>query len=458
MAGIGLRLHRLVERGTYFQAATAYLASAVIGSGPWLSAVFWVGLLGSVAVAFLSHADRALMLTTITYVFCASLLVSGGPQLVVTRYLSDCLYVDDEDAMAPACTGVMLAVLPLLVLALPFIVLAPFDIRYRLLTASLFVTVSLIWMVVVFLSATRSYARIVVVFVCTYGLSVFAALGLGQSFGLLGSLSGFMLGQIVCLCLLIAHIYLDFPRSRGLNLGFLAYAWHYWDLLAIGLFSTLGLWIDNIFFWYSGNGILIAHFYHVFPAYDLAKLVGYLSVIPAAAVFLVRLETTFFQQYERFFRLVSNQGILAEIILARKGMEAAVRSTIVTLLKIQLVVDTFLLLLAPDIAHFLGLSASRVDTIRILILAATCQFMFMILLLLLLYLDARRPALKVTLVFAASSACFTLLTLALGAPFYGFGFLAAAMLAGLLALVELRNRLKHLEYATYMLQPMDPAQ
>src|ERR1019366_7925 len=89
MAGIGIRLHRLVEEGTYAQAATAYVSSAIITAGPWLSSVFWLGLLGTATVTFLNTADRTLVLTTITYAFCASLLVTGGLQLVVTRYLSD---------------------------------------------------------------------------------------------------------------------------------------------------------------------------------------------------------------------------------------------------------------------------------------------------------------------------------------------------------------------------------
>ncbi len=456
MAGIGLRLHRLVDRGTYFQAAGAYAASAIISAGPWLSAVFWVGLLGSVASTFLNPTDRALMLTTISYVFCASLLVTGGPQLLVTRFLSDRLYVDDEEALAPTCTGVLLAAIPLLVIALPFLAFAPFDLRYRLLATSLFISVSLVWMLVVFLSATRDFVRIVVVFLSTYGLSALAALGLGHIFGLLGCLYGFTLGQLVCLCLLVAHVYLEFPPSRGIQLGFLSYGRRYWDLLLIGLCQSIGLWMDNILFWFSKNGIVIAHFYHVFPAYDLAKLVGYLSTIPAAAVFLVRLETTFYQHYAKFYRLVTEKGVLSDIVLARKGMEKAAQSTVLTIVKIQVIVDLFLIVFARDIVEKLGLPDSRISIVRILAIGTSTQFVLMVGLLMLLYLDARRPALKVTLVFAISSPILTLLTLRLGSPFYGCGYLVAALVSAILALVALRNRLHNLEFVTFMLQPMEP--
>lgn len=456
MAGIGLRLHRVVAGGTYLQAATAYLSSAIITAGPWLSAVFWLGLLGSAAIAFMSQADRDLLIATITYAFCASLLVTGGPQLIVTRYLADRLYVEDREAIAPTCTGVTLLAFPILILALPFLILAPFDIRYRLLATSLFITVSLIWMIVVFLSATRDYVRIVLVFLSSYALSVLAALGLGRPFGLLGSLGGFTLGQLVCLCLLIAHVYLEFPPAPTFSLAFLGHGRRYWDLLLLGLCSAVGLWIDNILFWFSGNGVAIAHFYRVFPAYDVAKLIGYLSTIPAGAVFFVQLETTFYIHYQRFYRLILEKGVLADIVMARRGMQWAARSAVLTILKIQGIAAMLILLLAPDLARLLGVPASRVPMLRLLAVGTSSQFVLMVSLLLLLYLDARRPALKVALVFACSSASLTLLTLHLGTPFYGSGYTVAAALSALLALAALHDRLKRLEYLTFMLQPMHP--
>jgi uncharacterized membrane protein len=456
MAGIGIRLHRLVADGTYVQAASAYVSSAIIVAGPWLSSVFWLGLLGSASVTFLNASERALVLSTITYAFCASLIVTGGLQLVVTRYLSDRLYLEDEEALAPACTGVLLAAIPLLLLALPFVVLAPFDLSYRLLAASLFMTVSLVWLVVVFLSATRDYVRIVLVFICSYGLSVLAAFGLGHMQGTLGTLFGFTLGQVMCLCLLVSHVYLEFQPAHGLNLDFLAHARRYGDLLLLGLSTAMGLWIDNILFWFSGNGVVIAHFYHTFPAYDVAKLVAFLSTIPAAAVFLVRLETTFDLHCQTFYRLVVDKGVLADIVLARNAMQRAARSTVVVILKLQLLVDMFVLLFAPDVVRLLGLPAGSAALLRVLALGTSCQVVLMIGVLLLLYLDARKPALKVALMFAGSSAAFTLFTLRLGPLFYGTGYLAAAALSALTVLLVLRTRLQHLECLTFMLQPLDP--
>jgi uncharacterized membrane protein len=75
--------------------------------------------------------------------------------------------------------------------------------------------------------------------------------------------------------------------------------------------------------------------------------------------------------------------------------------------------------------------------------------------LLLLYVDERRAALLVTVVFAASNTALTGVTVWLGHTAYGGGYLLAALMAVLLALSLLHDRLQRLEYRTFMLQPVE---
>src|SRR5437763_3320947 len=134
--------------------------------------VISLSLLGSVSVAFLSQSYFTLLFVTITYAFSISLVLTGGPQLVITRYLADRLYLNDTTALAPTCAGVLLGAIPLLIVTLPFVILAPFDLGYRLVATTLLLTLSLNWLVIVFLSATRDYRRVVLVFVGSYALSL----------------------------------------------------------------------------------------------------------------------------------------------------------------------------------------------------------------------------------------------------------------------------------------------
>jgi uncharacterized membrane protein len=90
---------------------------------------------------------------------------------------------------------------------------------------------------------------------------------------------------------------------------------------------------------------------------------------------------------------------------------------------------------------------------RVQLLAAGGQFFLLVITLFLLYLDQRRATLTVVAVFAASYALLTLLTVGLGRQAYGAGYLAATVVASALGLLILRDRLRHLEYFTFMGRP-----
>ena len=112
MAGIGFRLRALVSRGSYLEAVAAYVSSAVITAGPWLSGVVALTILSMSAAGYLTGEDHAFLLATILIVFAASLLVAGGPQMVLTRYLADRVYANDMGSLAPTSTGVLFLLFP----------------------------------------------------------------------------------------------------------------------------------------------------------------------------------------------------------------------------------------------------------------------------------------------------------------------------------------------------------
>src|SRR5215831_5561838 len=146
MAGIGFRLENLVTQGSYLEAATAYASSAVITAGPWLSGVVALVVLNISTSSYLQESDHSLLFATIVSTFAASLLIVGGLQLPVTRYLADRLYLKDTASIAPTCTGVLCMVIPFSLVASPFLAFSPFDMRYRFLVFTLFLTLSTTWL------------------------------------------------------------------------------------------------------------------------------------------------------------------------------------------------------------------------------------------------------------------------------------------------------------------------
>ena len=450
MAGIGFRLQALVTKGSYLEASKAYASSAVISAGPWLAGVVALMALNSTTFSYLSKADHALLFATILSVFAASILVTGGPQMVVTRYLADRLYAKDSASVAPTCAGMVFLMVPFSLIALPFLMLAPFELRYRLLVTALFLTLSIIWMVMICLSAAHEHRRIVLIFVICYALGVVATAVLGPKYGLLGSLAGFTLGQMLCLSLLLVSVYLEFPSSEGISFTYLSYITKYWDLVVIGVLYTVGIWIDSIIFWMSSQSEVIHGFYHLFPPYDTAKLVAYFFTIPASVIFMVHLETNFHRHYQSFYQSIQNKRTLSEMVRAREGMRGAIRAGIGIILKVQGLLALFLCLAAQDLAVFVGLASKWVPLLCIDILAGVAQFFVFLMMLLLLYLDRRGAALIVVGVFAFCNGVLTLVSIFLGDAFYGMGYLGASLVGAILGWFLLDARLKQLEYLTFM--------
>jgi len=454
MAGIGFRLQALVAKGSYLEATAAYLSSAVITAGPWLAGAVALTVLGSATSTYLPEADRSLLFATIVSVFAASLLLASGPQMLVTRYLADRLYLNDIASVAPTCTGALVMIIPFSLITLPFLVFAPFDIRYRLLVITLFLTLTMTWIIVMLLSAARGYIRIVVIFASCYALGVGTSIVLGHLFGLLGSLAGFTLGQMTCLSLLIVIVYLEFPPSRGISFAYLSYIGKYWDLPVIGALYTLGIWVDSMIFWVSSRGQVISGFYHLFPPYDTVKFIVSLSTIPAAVVFMIHLEPNFHRHYQDYYRFIQTKRTLPDLVRAREGMIEAVRRGVGTILKVQGIVALFLCLLAQDEASFVGLAPRWVPLLRIETLAGVGQFFVFVMMLLLLYVDQRGATLLLVGAFMICNAFLTLASVYLGDAFYGMGFLGATIIGAIFGWFLLNARLQRLEYLTFMAQPM----
>ena len=73
------------------------------------------------------------------------------------------------------------------------------------------------------------------------------------------------------------------------------------DLVLIGFIFNLAIWIDKIVFWFSEAGHHAGYLFYCFPIYDSVMFFSYLTTIPALALFLIRVETSFYTHYRDFY-------------------------------------------------------------------------------------------------------------------------------------------------------------
>jgi uncharacterized membrane protein len=169
-------------------------------------------------------------------------------------------------------------------------------------------------------------------------------------------------------------------------------------------------------------------------------------------VFLVRIETDFVEYYERFFDAVREGGSLDQIRHLRDEMVFTIRQGLYEILKIQGITTVLVMVLAPRVLDWIGISHLYLPLLYLDVVAASLQVVLLGLLNIFFYLDRRRVVLGLTVLLLVLNTGLSWLTLQLGAAYYGYGVALAMMITVFVAMLALESRLHRLEYETFMLQ------
>jgi uncharacterized membrane protein len=457
MAGIGFRLRSMLREDSYTSLAKAYVYSAGISAGPWL---FTVGALGFVALFTpdtLNPAEQALFRGTVIYIYALSLVATGIYQMVASRYLADGIWLKDADSVLPGYTTLLvltaLTQAPLFGLFVSFMNV---NLAYGIACVGLYTVVAGLWVTLTFLSVTKDYEAITASFALGCAASVAGAIGLGRTFGLNGCAYGFLGGQVLTLALLASRIFREFPAPRAFDVGILGAFGKYSDLALTGLLYNLGIWVDKLVFAYSDLGVDVAAGLRTYPTYEGAMFLSYLTVIPALALFLIRIETSFYSAYRGFFAAIAEHRPLSEIRGRREQIAERLRLSVVRLLKLQGTITLLAIVFAPKILDILRFDPIQTLTFRVGALAAFLQVLLLLLLVCLLYFEHRRIVLLISLAFCALNAIFTAATIQLGPQWHGYGYGAACLICVIAAWFAFDRAVGELEYDTFTRQPVFP--
>lgn len=456
MAGIGFELRKLLRKDTLLGLLQAYAYAGVIGSGPWV-----LSIVGILAVGLLSHAvvvpgiQVTQFQVSVTWLIASSLILTGAIQLAFTRFISDRLFEKKDELVFSGLNGVlMLTALSAggLGVILALTCFSGMGVVYRLLMLAGFVLLCCIWITTILLSGLKRYGSIVALYAAGYAVVVAGAL-LARPWGLEGLLGGFVLGQFLLFIGMWLLVVWHFRSPSLVSFEFTRRETLYPSLMAIGLFYNLGVWADKFVFWFfPDTSSAIIGPLRASVIYDLPVFMAYLFIIPGMAVFLVRIETDFVEYYDRFYDAVRSGGSLGYIETMRDEMVYAIRQGLLEIAKIQTLALLVALVAGPAALHALGISELYLSLFYIQTVGASLQVGLLALLNVFFYLDQRRIVLMLTICFALANFLLTVVTLWLGAGWYGYGYCAATLLTLVLGLYLLDLKLDRLEYETFMLQ------
>ena len=454
MAGIGFALRKLLVREELSSILTGFFLSAIVAAGPWIMTS--VGLLITGTAGSSSFDDYGHYLqfrSLVTFLFAATLILTSPLQIPLTRYLADRFYGKEYGAVRSLLftaigisfiPGIPLGILGLYFLHLPLLKsLATFDL-YLVLTA--------LWITTGFISTLRDYNAVALAFLLGNATSIAGVLKGAEHGGVTGALIGYTFGQGVILTLLLVRFLIEFPGEIRWEKTGASFIFIRWDLTILGLFLSLGIWIDKILYWYGPGSAPVIGFIRMNKNYDIGMFFALLMIIPTLALFVAYFETGFYEQYRFYFSVIHGGYPFREIERAKERMVLFLRQALAFIIKIQGSITLLVLMNAHHILSFFHSDLLSLPIFRIGSMGALLQVMFVLETTLLLYLNRGDIVLKLALVLFFSNLFLTLGLMRLGFRFEGMGYFLSCFIVSVWGYKDLNTAFQEFEYIVFMRQ------
>jgi uncharacterized membrane protein len=463
MAGVGFKLKKLFRDESFTNRGKAYLYSALVSAGPWLSSVVTVNLLFFIMeLKNVVAMEKDLFSGTIVYSFVFSQILTAPVQFLITRYISDKLYNKEYNYIRPSYIGLNKIIFFLsFCVSICFYWNKPLPLYYKVMAVYVFLIISMIWILMVYLSAVKNYELIAKAYIyggiLTFVLAFYLLdnpINFGQFNYATNLLFSYLIGISLTFVVLIYNFLSTFYFGNHLEYDFLRYLSKYSSLFFVGLFYTLGLWSDNILMWFSNIGVELLDTYHYSPLYDSAVFLAYLTIIPTMVLFLISVETNFYDYYKRYFGLANKRGTFKEIKLAEGEMVGVLYNQLIYTFQVQALISVTIILLAKPIFKFLKFNYLLRNIFRVTSFGTLFNVFILLIVLVLLYYEVRKRALLVSFLFFLGNTVFTLYFRYKGIEYYGYGFVIGSFIAFCVGVTILFTFLKKVGYNTFATQPL----
>ena len=454
MAGIGFRLQKILAKNSYANLLEGYAYSAIVSAGPLLCTIFSIAALMVILPGSVAMREIVVFRTLVVYIYGFSLISTSLAQMVITRYISDRIFLNDYRAIVPAFVGVIVISLLLhAILGFAAMSFLELDLATEITAVVLFLAIGIIWIAMIVLSAAKEFTTIARSFAIGSAVSIGAGYLFGKQMGLLGLLSGFTVGQVLLVSLLVVQIFTEFEYRDRIEFHFLPYFRKFSSLAFIATFYNFGIWADKFVFWFSREtGEHIHAFLRASTVYDVPVFIAYLLVVPSLALFTIRVETDFYIHYRKYFLAILHKHPLAALEERRRNIVKSLKLGMGRMIVLQGTITMFGLFLAPKVYKALGMSSINLGVFQIAILAAFLQVLLLTLLIVMLYFDFRLDALATSILFAGGNVLLSLLSVRAGFSWYGYGYFGSCLVALVAGYVLFHYRMKHLLFHTFVSQ------
>ncbi len=384
MAGIGFKLNKMFYRGSALSDFRAIMYSMIVSAGPWIITTFSLWII----LYFLKLSEIYLSVALI-YGFILSVIFSGLSNLVLTRRISDLIYLKEYKKIFPETLGVILvADLILVTYNIVFFTINRHPLWFSVSFTYLSVSLLSLWIISV-ASVSTDNVQFYIMNYITFGITAAFSTAFFHNTHF-ESIVAFAVAVNASIVLHAINVIRTFSTEKIISFEWFKASKKYWENFFIGFIYNLSIWMDDFVVWFSqryGEEPLKGFRFSFY--YDIPMFVAYLSIIPTVTMFVLVLETRFYNKYREFYDLLMTGAILKELEFSQKAMEDEMKKSVELTVVIQIFFSSILFIL-NELGFIRNVFDFERPILRIGIIGAMFNGFYLMIILLLLYYDFRR--------------------------------------------------------------------
>jgi len=202
--------------------------------------------------------------------------------------------------------------------------------------------------------------------------------------------------------------------------------------------------------WFAPESWILENGMRMYPDYDSATFLAYLTIIPAMAVFMFSIETNFFERYQRFYDGILEHKPLRKIKEYQQAVIDSISSSARNFIIVQGTVAFLCIVLAPKIFELININFTQIGMFRMSVLGAFFHILLLFQMIILSYFDNRKLVMMLGIAYLVLNTVLTLWTLELGFQYYGFGYFLSSMIIFAITSIILFRYIKRLPYHAFI--------
>lgn len=458
MAGISFQIEKLLKEETWTATFKSYFHSGIIAAGPWMFSVLTILILNIIKPDNFLQTDFLKFTSILVHIFALSLIVTGFLYHSLTRYIADKLYIDTMASLNPTLNSFLLFIFVIqLLVGIFYFGNMNISFSIKMLSILTYLTISALWIVMIFLTTLKNYNFITFTFLGGSILTIFICYILSRYLflGLTGYFIGYFLGYFWIMTNLVAYMFQSFHSQIIFDWNFfkISNLEDKYTLILSGFFYSLGIWIDKIVFWKSKLAVVIVEpFISSYPIYDSVIFFAYITIIPSLIIFFLHIETNFYKVYHFFYSVVLQEGTFENIKECKKEMFKVLKLGMRNILFYQGTITFLFIIFSDKIINLLNMQSIQIPIFRICVLAGFMHVLFLIALMIILYFDFKKLAMWMSLLFLILSFLFSYLNLFFDVRFLGIGYFLSSFISLIVAFYCFIYKFNRLEYDIYISQ------